>query len=717
MMDTSQIVEKLKNSLKKEIAEKFTKAILVESRYIPINIHNNALYVAIVDTSDKQRLSKILTDVKSKVGVNPVAINITNSQFEELLLAIEHMLEEEPVSLIEEEPIQMFSEPELIQDHSDEPIVDQVAEVDTTSNLHVSSHVSKPVTGEKKRLGDMLVDEGLITKEQLIEALAEGKRTGEPIGSVLVKAGFITLMQLREVLNEQQGFDAVDTSKYKISPAVVNLLPEDFIRDNKIIPISTDGKILIVGMVNPNNKAALNDIIYLTGLKPQPQILTHIEFENCIDALYESKKETDAFLSEIELDVDVTEDSTKSQLERELQDDSSAIGKFVNQIIVNAIVKGASDLHIEPRANNYIVRYRTDGILKEVLEIPSKIEAAVVSRIKVIARMNIAEHRRPQDGVFSVPVGDLFYDLRVNTLPVGGKEKIVIRVLKPTLQAAENDKELKINGGKPADIAKINTMITSPHGVILVSGPTGSGKTTTLYSVLNNINDEIINITTIEDPVEIKLPGINQVQVNTKADVTFASCMRAILRQDPDVIMIGEIRDEETLEIAIKAALTGHLVLSTIHTNSAVESITRMIDMGAKDYLVASALQGIIAQRLVRRICPHCKEAYKITDDELSKILTNPEVYPQFKEKEIFRAKGCNKCDFNGYAGRIGIYEVLPMSRELKRMIATSSSIIDIEEAAVSGGMTTLNQACIEHILDGNTTVTEYIRVLGIVNG
>ena len=498
----------------------------------------------------------------------------------------------------------------------------------------------------------------------------------------------------------------------------------------------------MVGMVDPNDRKALNDIVYLTGLRPLPLILTHIEFENCLFKIFheeeslrskveEAEYEDDDSSVEFNVDIDAEKlmeemelddddigptDNLWHQIEKEITDDSeNVVARFASAIISKAIYQKASDIHIEPRSKKSIVRYRIDGILKRVFDVPEKLELAVITRLKVISRLNVAEHRRPQDGTCSVKVGDKYYDLRVNCLPVGQREKVVIRILQPGLKSSKKNKEIILSGASVGDIQKLETMVTAPNGIILVSGPTGSGKTTTLYSIMNKLNTETVNITTIEDPIEMRMNGINQTQVNPKADITFASCMRAILRQDPDIIMIGEIRDKETLEIAIKAALTGHLVMSTIHTNGAAETITRLIDMGAANYLVATSLVGIIAQRLVRKLCL-CKELYEPAIDDIKKILINPDDYKIFQENKFFKAKGCSRCDYSGYSGRLGLFQIMPVNREIKKLIAQSNSVIEIEELAISCGMKSLQAACLDHIILGETTIDEFIRVLGIAS-
>ena len=429
-------------------------------------------------------------------------------------------------------------------------------------------------------------------------------------------------------------------------------------------------------------------------------------------------KETERIIASIEEETAQynNEESLWAQVEKELQDASGNVAKFVYKVITDSIDTKASDIHIEPRIGYYVVRVRSDGILKKVLEIPGSIEMAVITRFKVLARMNIAEHRRPQDGTFSIKYNDRMYDFRINTLPVSGKEKVVIRILAPAVSLKAGGDKMVIQGASEHDLQKIHDMVQAPNGIILTSGPTGSGKTTTLYTILKALNKEDVNITTIEDPIEIKLEGINQSQVNAKADITFASCMRAILRQDPDIILIGEIRDFETLEVAISAALTGHLVLSTVHTNSAAATVTRLIEMGAKDYLVSSTLTGVIAQRLVRKLCDKCKEAYFPTEEEAKHISNNPEVQQKLMKTKLYRSKGCKECGFLGYTGRIGIYEVMPITREIKKLIAQGAHDIEIEEAAVAAGMVTLKVSCLNHILDGNTTSDEFVRVLGYAN-
>lgn len=686
------VLNKLKDSINKELIVKFDFSLLEKMKFIPINIKNDVIFIAINPFANKEEITAILKSHNLKIKF----IQISEEETDNLLKIVEN---------------EFFKNPS-----SKTKLNKESKENEESSDVKTSKeHEDKP----KKRIGEMLIEKGLITEGQLIEALAEGKRQEMPLGTALYKLGFITLQQLKEALHEQQGYDMVDANQLKVQENVINILPEDFVKTNKVIPISTDGKNLIVGMVKPDDTKVLRDIVYLTGQKPRAMLITFFEFQNFIETTFShSKKETKQIIQQIEdesLEIQ-GEETLWEQVERELQDSSGSVAKFVNKIITDAIDTGASDVHIEPRLSNYTVRYRTNGILRSIIDVPPKVEQAVLTRFKVLARMNIAEHRRPQDGTFSIKYKNNAYDFRINTLPVSGKEKVVIRVLAPPVSLSSSDKEINLVGATEEDIKKITNMISCPNGVILTSGPTGSGKTTTLYSVLKYLNTEAVNITTIEDPVEIKLEGVNQSQVNVKAGITFASCMRAILRQDPDIILVGEIRDYETLEVAISAALTGHLVLSTVHTNSAAATITRLIEMGAKDYLVSSTLSGVIAQRLVRKLCENCKEEYYPSYEEARKIMTDENDIKRFMKTKIYRRKGCSNCNFTGYESRMGIYEIMPMNKEIKKLIAVGAHDIAIEEAAIACGMKTLNQACLKHILEGATTIEEFIRVLGIVN-
>lgn len=681
------VLNKLKDSINKDLIFKFNENLLEQMKFVPINVKDNIVYVAINPFANKEDIVSLLKD--------------------------DH-LETKFIQLSEEEINDLLSYVVVNFYSKQHPRTGM--EMDDNHYTSENNGQPKPPT---KKLGEILISEGYISPLQLEQALVESRQKGMPLGSTLYSLGFITLTQLKEALQKQQGYDTVDADQLKIQDKVINMLPEDFIKTNQVIPISTDGRNLVIGMVKPNDSKVLKDIVYLTGQKPRAMLITHYEFQTFIETTYSnSKKETKQIIQQLEdevLEIE-GEETLWEQAEREIQDSTGSVAKFVNKIITDAIENKASDIHIEPRIGNYVVRYRTDGILQHVIDIPPKVEQAVITRFKVLSRMNIAEHRRPQDGTFSIKYKNNSYDLRINTLPVSGKEKLVIRILAPAVSLSATDKEINLVGATPEDIDKIIKIITCPHGIILTSGPTGSGKTTTLYSVLKSLNDEKVNITTIEDPVEMKLEGINQSQVNTKAGITFASCMRAILRQDPDIILVGEIRDYETLEVAISASLTGHLVLSTVHTNSAAATVTRLIEMGAKDYLVSSTLSGVIAQRLVRKLCDDCKEEYYSSYEEAQKVLSDEETIQKFTKTKIYRKKGCNTCDFTGYSGRLGVFEILPINKEIRKLIAIGAHDLDIEDAAIACGMKTLNQSCLTHILKGLTTVDEFIRVLGMVN-
>lgn len=680
-MSNSNALEQLLNSINKSYIYKFPVEVLKEELFVPINSEGNNIVIGIVNPEEKERRNSILTKIILATRLKPKVLALTQAQFDEIIQYFEEQLE--------------------------------------SGQVHSSPALVASPNAPTKKIGEQLIDDGLITKEQLAQALSEGKKQGTPVGSILVKLGFITVEQLKTTLSKQQGIGHVEDKDLKVDPNALKLIPDDFIRLNKLVPLSSDGKILVVGMVDPKNKQILNEIIYMTGLKPFPLILTHIEYENYINTYLGSKKGSEKLIEEFSKEDDglVVEggENLWQQVEKELQDESSVVAKFASSLITEAIEKKASDIHIEPRLNQYVVRYRIDGILKQVIDIPLKIESVLISRLKVLSRMNIAEHRRTQDGRFTIKYGGKVYDLRVNIIPVGTKEKMVIRILQPTLEldSCSSKREINLNGAAKEDIFKINLMTTVPHGIILATGPTGSGKSTTLYSIIDKLNNDFVNITTVEDPVEMKIDGVNQIQVNSKADITFASCMRSILRQDPDIIMVGEIRDYETLEAAIHSALTGHLVISTIHTNSATATITRLVEMGAANHLISSSLTGVIAQRLIRKLCPHCKEIYEPSDEELKMIRSPIYEDESFRGGKVYKAVGCDSCSGNGYNGRMGIYEVMPVSREIRKMISQGAAAHEIEEVAISCGMKTLKRSALDAIMKGQTSIKEYLRVLG----
>lgn len=692
----SETVNRIKQSINKVYAGKFSVDIINELSFIPVSEQKGVFYAVINENSKK---AEIENKVSAATNLQVKFITLKQDEYKELY---DYYMSEVQTS----SPVQTPAA--------------TPAPTSSAPSTPAPAPQAQDGGAPKKRIGDLLKDAGYVNEQQLVEALVYSRNNGVPLGSALVEKGYITVDILKEVLQEQQHKEAVDATELQIQTETLKLLPVDFIKTNKVIPLSSDGKNIVVGMINPNDKKVLNEIVYITGgLRPVAKLLTHFEFTTFLDEHFgKNYNETNEIIKNIEQDAleYEGEEDLSSQIERELQDSSGHVAKFVNKIITNAIDKKASDIHIEPRLDGYVVRYRMDGILKVVFNLPAKVESAIITRFKVLSKMDIAEYRRPQDGTFTLKYNNIAYDFRINTLPVGTREKMVIRVLAPAVSLGKGDKTIRLQGATEEEHDVIRKMTTAPNGIILASGPTGSGKTTTLYSILKSVNDPTVNITTIEDPVEIKIDGINQSQINAKAGITFASCMRAILRQDPDIILVGEIRDLETLEVAISAALTGHLVLSTIHTNSAATTVTRLIEMGAKDYLVSSTLTGVIAQRLVRQLCPHCKEEYHASLEETKQVILNPEDYDEFMQRTIYKPKGCTECNFEGYKGRLGVYEILPITKEIKKLIAQGAHDIEIEEAAIGAGMRTLQQCCMGHVLRGETTITEFVRVLGMVN-
>lgn len=682
----SNQLEKLKSSIKKEYSKNFELNLMKSSGFIPVDKRQSDFWV-ILNKGNAANKSKIETIIKEKFeGLTPKFIPVESRDFEELFT--------------------------LVSDS-------QVVEANRSEAAEKQEQEKNEPTAE-----EMLVGIGWITQEQLDECLQESQEMSLPLDAVFMKKGYLSYERIVSYLKKKYGCEVVSKANIIVDQSILKMLPDDIMDKKQVVIMSMEENKLAVAMVNPSDRYTIREISLSTGRSLNVYAIPYCDYEGFLQDYVQQKKseqhakETERIIASIEEETAQynNEESLWAQVEKELQDASGNVAKFVYKIITDSIDTKASDIHIEPRIGYYVVRVRSDGILKKVLEIPGSIEMAVITRFKVLARMNIAEHRRPQDGTFSIKYNDRMYDFRINTLPVSGKEKVVIRILAPAVSLKAGGDKMVIQGASEHDLQKIHDMVQAPNGIILTSGPTGSGKTTTLYTILKALNKEDVNITTIEDPIEIKLEGINQSQVNAKADITFASCMRAILRQDPDIILIGEIRDFETLEVAISAALTGHLVLSTVHTNSAAATVTRLIEMGAKDYLVSSTLTGVIAQRLVRKLCDKCKEAYFPTEEEAKHISNNPEVQQKLMKTKLYRSKGCKECGFLGYTGRIGIYEVMPITREIKKLIAQGAHDIEIEEAAVAAGMVTLKVSCLNHILDGNTTSDEFVRVLGYAN-
>lgn len=713
----NEYLSKLLHKIDFELVKRFEQTKFEELHFVPVVIQNSSIYVVISQDGDKTKVSSFVKQKESVGGVEFISISPSN-----FTLLLENILKKTDTK----KSLPPVKEPDVqIIDNPDAP------------PATVMGDISKVKSPETKKIGQILVEEKLITQEQVDKALAESKKTGLPLGSTLVKMGLVTIKQLKDALAAQMQVSVVSEDQLASLPDSIACLSDDFVREHKVIPLSYNSKTLTVGMVNPKDTDTINQIIGMTGLKPAVLMVTSLEYERYVEQYYGNKEEPkqeqkkpqatykkektalEALTEEFAASVDAqgaAEQTLWQKVQSDIDDISSDAAKYANMIVTQAIDSRASDIHIEPRLDGYITRYRIDGTLVEVVKIPAHLESSIVSRFKVLAKMNIAEHRRPQDGNFTIKYNQQSYDFRINTLPVNGKEKIVIRILAPSMRAeASYTKEIKIVGAFPDDIEKIKYLISAPNGIVLTSGPTGSGKTTTLYALLKTMNSPDTNITTIEDPVEIRLDGVNQSAVNPKAGITFANCMRAILRQDPDVILVGEIRDYETLEVAISASLTGHFVLSTIHTNSAAATVTRLIEMGAKDYLISSTLNGVLAQRLVKRLCPDCKEPYMPSEEEAKKILTDPDRIKKMQETTIYRAVGCPACGGTGYKGRLAVLEILVVTKEIKKLIAQHAHDIEIEEHAVANGMRTLVESCIKHIVEGETTIDEFVRVLGLV--
>lgn len=699
----NEYLSKLLNRINTDLVKQFEKAKLMELRFIPIAIQNGTLYSVVSQDGDKQAVASYIKQKIQTGGVEFISVSPANFN---LLLS------------------------DIVKKVYPAQAINQNQERDNAPAK--PGDINQVKSPQTKKIGQILVEEKLLTEEQVQQALIESKNFGLPLGSTLVKLGYITIKQLKDALAAQMQINMAQEDQLASLPDAITCLSDDFVLEHKVIPLSYNSKTLTVGMVNPKDTDTINQIIGMTGLKPAILMVTSLEYERYVEQYYkkakkpEEKKQT--FKKEkTELEV-LTEQLAASsdsgpgeqtlwqKVQSDIDEISSDAAKYANMIVTQAIDSRASDIHIEPRLDGYVTRYRIDGTLVEVVRIPAYLESSIVSRFKVLAKMNIAEHRRPQDGNFTIKYNQQSYDFRINTLPVNGKEKIVIRILAPSMRAeASYTKEIKIVGAFPDDVEKIKYLTSAPNGIVLTSGPTGSGKTTTLYALLKTMNSPDCNITTIEDPVEIRLDGVNQSAVNPKAGITFATCMRAILRQDPDVILVGEIRDYETLEVAISASLTGHFVLSTIHTNSAAATVTRLIEMGAKDYLISSTLNGVLAQRLVKKLCPDCKRPYKPTEEEARKVLTDPERIKQLMETTLYRAEGCPNCGGTGYKGRLALLEILVVTKEIKKLIAAHAHDIEIEEHAVKNGMRTLNESCIRHIIEGSTTIDEFVRVLGLV--
>ncbi|HEY8528347.1 MAG TPA: ATPase, T2SS/T4P/T4SS family [Paenibacillaceae bacterium] len=561
------------------------------------------------------------------------------------------------------------------------------------------------------KLGELLVSSGIITEEQLEEALKKQQEVKKKLGAVLLDLGYITERQLVEALEFQLGFSAVSLYDAKIDPQVLSQVPESLARKHCIIPLRiSDGKV-VVAMEDPLNYEAIEEIRLALNASVQPVIAPRSEIEQAISRHYGLEETVEELMEEIEWD------GSADDIE-EAQSQSSPIVKLVNQIIQGAVAQRASDIHIEPGEKNVVVRYRVDGVLHQEKTLPKNMQGVLTARLKIISRLNITERRVPQDGRIQVQIDSRRIDIRISTLPTVHGESIVLRIL----DQSAGVKSMRDLGFSPENLAQFEKMIQRPNGIILISGPTGSGKTSTLYTALRRLNGPDVKIITIEDPVEYKLEGITQVQVNPQVGLTFASGLRSILRQDPNIVMVGEIRDAETAEIAVRASLTGHLVLSTIHTNSALSTVSRLIDMGIEPYLIASSLNCVVAQRLVRRVCKECAAPSPLREDERRQLeelgllseerrhagtFSAPISVVTENLTSVMRGKGCHACNKTGYKGRVAIHEVLVIDEEMRRAIAKNRPLDELKEIAASKGFTSMLYDGMSKTLAGVTTCDE----------
>jgi len=592
----------------------------------------------------------------------------------------------------------------------------------------------------KKPIGEIFLEKGMVTEEQLKEAEEVQKQTTQPLGQVLVDLGFIEERMFLDVYSKQLGVPAVDLSSVKVEDKVLALVPGDLMQKHQVLPLRLDGKRLIVAMADPKNVFAIDDLRMATGYDVRPVLAAPARITSRIpvtpgggggakggmnpmlagkggggDSQSLDSSIGNALKAMGGGDVDIAGDEAEGTAlglrdsgdiddVKELVDEAPII-KIVNAIFQQAILDGASDIHIEPQRRNTRVRYRVDGVLHEVMKVPQYVQAPLLSRVKIMSEMNIAERRIPQDGRIHIRLKKKDYDMRVSTIPTTNGEKAVMRILDKSSVLIGLDKL----GLYPEDQKGLEVLCAQPNGMVLSTGPTGSGKTTTQYSVLNIINSVEKNIITIEDPVEYQLPGLSQVAVNRKAGLTFGNALRSFVRQDPDIIMVGEIRDLETAEIAIQASLTGHLVLSTLHTNDAASAVTRLVDMGVEPFLISASVIGVMAQRLARKVCENCKEPHQETPEALSILGYDPK---KSGEGTLFKGKGCDNCRYTGYRGRLGLYELLQINAEIADLVVRRAPVSEIKQAAIANGMKTLQEDGLAKILDGLTTLEEIMRVV-----
>ncbi|MGM0378356.1 MAG: GspE/PulE family protein [Bacillota bacterium] len=549
---------------------------------------------------------------------------------------------------------------------------------------------------KKIRLGDKLIDEGLITEEQLEGALTRQKITGNKLGEQIIEDNLLTESQIFKFLEDQLDIKHINLNSYVINPDAIKKIDKDFAEENDVIPIDIKGGELVVVMADPMDLMLIDDMNMMTGMPIAPMIASKQSIEDAIDIAYAMDEDfSDDLLDDEENGEQQTYQSQESD-----EITNSPMVRLVNKIISSGIKAEASDIHIEPTETNVRVRFRIDGDLQEFIKSKKETLSPLVTRIKIMGKMDISERRRPQDGRVETIIDSHLVDLRISILPTVHGEKVVIRLLDRSSVVTDKS-EL---GFSEKNLKILDNLTKSPQGIILATGPTGSGKTTTLYSILKEMNSTEKNVITVEDPVEYRLKGINQVQVNKKAGLSFASGLRAILRQDPDVVMVGEIRDEETAQIAMRASITGHVVLSTLHTNDTSSTITRLTDMGIKPYILSSSIVGIISQRLVKKLCNSCKESKVTTKSEMKELGLD-------SSKEIYKAKGCNACGQTGYSGRTAIHEIMLINKSLKRKISNGESAGKIKQQALKDGMETLKESCSELVIKGKTSIEELIKV------
>ncbi|WP_409346899.1 GspE/PulE family protein [Paenibacillus sp. MBLB4367] len=550
---------------------------------------------------------------------------------------------------------------------------------------------------QRKRIGDLLVEAGVISADQLLQALKEQKEWNMRLGDVLITQNYITEQQLIEVLELQLGIPHIQLYRQKIDTKIINIIPQRLAEQHQVLPIRTEGNKLVLAMADPLDYYAIDELRMSTGYRIEPTIASKDELSRAIKRYYGLQESVDQIMSNLQ---SRELEETKPQQD----EDDSPVVKTVNQIIIQAVQLGASDIHFDPQEDGIRIRYRVDGMMRTERSLPPHMQSVIVARVKIMANLNVAERRLPQDGRVEMDIEYRKVDIRISTLPTIHGEKVVMRIL----DLGNTLTEIEKLGMSPSNLQLFMKGIGSANGIVFITGPTGSGKTTTLYSAISRLNNDEVNIITIEDPVEYQLQNINQVQVNSVTGLTFSRGLRSILRQDPNIVMVGEIRDVETAEIAVRAAMTGHLVLSTLHSNSAVNSITRLIDMGVEPFLIASSLNCVVAQRLVRRICPHCAAPHEPTREETELLASSGR-----KTDVLYKGSGCGECGRSGYKGRLAIHEVLQLDDTLRGMILQRRSDAEYASYARTLGLVSLQNDGIAKAIAGLTTLTEVYRVTG----